>query len=286
MTIHKFIPPIRIHPILIAFILISILTGTFVELFIILSIVFIHEFGHFAMAKLFNWRIRSVMLWVFGGVMETDEHGGKPIYQEVLVTIAGPMQHLFIYGFIVFSTVLNILPTSILELIFYYNTVILLFNLLPIWPLDGGKLLFLFLSKFIPFRKAYNFVIISSMVISILLVLGHLLFFKFTLSIFLIFIFLFMENRVGWKQRYYVFLRFLLQRFEGENQVKAVRPIVVTAQTSLMDVFTQFRRDIKHSIYITLPDRERISIDENDCLRSYFYEKELNKTIGELAYNP
>src|SRR5690625_4674237 len=89
----------------------------------------------------------------------------------------------------------------------------------------------------------------------------------------LLMIFLCMENRTEWKHRYFVFIRFLLNRYEGKSSIRGVRPIAVPAQSSLMQVFALFKRGKKHPIYITYPNNERRSIDENDCLRSYFHEK-------------
>ncbi|PAV27614.1 stage IV sporulation protein FB [Virgibacillus profundi] len=282
MTFHKYLPKIHIHPVLMIFIGISLITGTFMELSIIIAIVLFHELGHFIMAKFFDWRIKSIMLWVFGGVMDTDEHGNRPLREEALVTIAGPFQHMIIYIILYFSTHVEIFPLSVVELIFYYNTAILIFNLLPIWPLDGGKLLFLCLSGYFPYKKAYHSVIIFSMITCLLLLLVQLFLFPFTLSAFFIMLFLFMENRSDWKQRYYVFIRFLLKRYEGNAPIKDVHPVNVLAENTLMDVFNTFMREKKHSIYITFPDNQRKSIDEADCLRSYFHDKHYDKTVGEV----
>jgi len=280
MTLRRWIPKIHIHPILMVFIGISILTGTFLELSIILCIVLIHELGHYLAARFFKWRIRKIMLWVFGGVMDTDEHGNRPIWQEMIVTVAGPIQHLFIYIFLFFAFQAELLSPYVLEMIFVYNTVILLFNLLPIWPLDGGKLLLLFLSMGLPYKKAYNHTILFSIIGSGILVC--LQFFPFTLSSFLIMIFLFMENRKEWKQRHFVFIRFLLNRYEGMTQVNKVQPIYVSGKDKLMDVFSHFKRDKKHSIYIQHNQSRRVSVDETECLRSYFYEKQFNEPIGKV----
>lgn len=253
------------------------------ELSIILSIVLFHELGHYIVAKLYNWRIQSIMLWVFGGVMKTDEHGNRPIKEEALVTIAGPFQHIIIYIILFSLTNVEMVPASILELAFYYNTAILMFNLLPIWPLDGGKLLFLFFSAYLPYKKAYHSIIIFSMIASLFLLLLQLLLFPFTLSTLLIMIFLFMENRTEWKQRYYVFIRFLLKRYSGNTSVKSIQPIVVSHDKSLMEVFAYFKHEKKHPIYITFPNDKRVSVDEVECLKSYFHDKHYNKTIGEIV---
>ncbi len=252
------------------------------QLAVILGIVLFHEMGHYLTARLFGWRIGTIMLWVFGGVMDTDEHGNRPIREEALVTAAGPAQHLIIWLALTLLPVEAWFPPSVIEVIFYYNTVILLFNLLPIWPLDGGKLLFLGLSAFMPYKKAYHSVLLFSMTASVGLLLGQLLFYPFTLSAFFVMIFLFMENKTEWKQRYYVFIRFLLKRYEGNAPVRQVRPITVPSDSSLMEVFSRFMRDKKHPIYVTFPDRTRQAIDEADCLRGYFHERHYRHAIGEL----
>ncbi|WP_174613933.1 site-2 protease family protein [Virgibacillus ihumii] len=283
MTIlRKVVPEIRLHPILFVFIIISFLTGTFVSLFVIMTIVLIHELGHYLMAAFFRWRIRRVMIWVFGGVMDTDEHGTKPLYQEILVTIAGPFQHLVIYLLLILFLQLQFIPHSMVELAFFYNSVILLFNLLPIWPLDGGKLLFLLLSSRLAYRKAYNWVILFSMFVCMLGLIVQLFFISFTLSSFVLFMFLLMENRTDWKQRYYVFIRFLLRRYYGQTYVKGVLPIEVSHNCGLMNVFSKFHREKKHPIYITYPGSMRRSIDEMDCLYSYFHERHFRRTVGEV----
>ncbi|WP_164668483.1 site-2 protease family protein [Virgibacillus doumboii] len=284
MTLHKFIPSIHIHPILLVFIIISFFTGTFTELMIIVSIVLFHELGHFMAAKLFNWRIKGIMLWVFGGVMDTDEHGTRPLHEEMIVTVAGPIQHIFIYVLILFFSLdSSAVPSSIIDSVLFYNTVILVFNLLPIWPLDGGKLLFQVLSAILPYRKAYNYVILFSICTIVILLVVQLFFIPFTLSAFVLFLFLFMENRGDWKRRYYVFIRFLLRRYQGETYVKGIRPIEVPHHIFLMDVFSHFHREKKHPIYIAFPGGVRRSIDEMDCLHSYFHEQNYMKSVGEIA---
>lgn len=253
------------------------------ELSIILSIVFIHELGHYVMAKIFNWRIKRIMLWVFGGVMDTDEHGNRPLFEEALVIIAGPLQHVLIFFMVKLMAMGNLLPMSVVELILFYNTVILLFNLLPIWPLDGGKLLLIFLSYLLPFQNAYHLTIIFSIISCICLLIYQILFLPFTLSFFLVLLFILMENRTEWKQRYYVFIRFLLNRYEGNTHIKGIKPITVSAHHSLMDIFIQFHRERRHPIYVNLSNDSRKAVDESDCLHYYFSEKKYQQTIGELV---
>lgn len=283
MTIIKRLPPVHIHPTLYIFMGIAFLTGTFVQFFILFSIVIFHEFGHYIMAKIFKWRVQRIMFWVFGGVMETEEHANKPVKEDVLVTLAGPFQHLIIYGLLYLCAAGNYLPEIYIEEIAMYNTTILLFNLLPVWPLDGGKLLYCLFTMIFPYQKGYYAVILWSMFTCICLLGIQFVFFSFNLSFFLLMAFLFMENLKEWKRRFFVFMRFLLQRYHGKTHFAAIRPLVVQPDETLMDVFLRFERNKKHSVYISYPQGQRCMLDENDCLRSFFHEKLHQKKIGEIA---
>src|SRR5690625_4370948 len=91
---------VHIHPILYIFIFLSFVTGTMTQLFILLSIVFIHELGHFFVANYFRWNIEKITIWVFGAVMVTSEYRVRRIHEDLLVTLAGPAQHVRIFVFL------------------------------------------------------------------------------------------------------------------------------------------------------------------------------------------
>src|SRR5699024_9791416 len=138
---------------------------------IILSIVLIHELGHFLMARVLGWRIEKLMLWCLGGVMVTDEHLSRPIYEEFLVVIAGPLQHVVIHiGLCYFGDLL--LGEQLLTESYHYDISILLLNFVPLWPLDVGKCVLLGLTSLFPFTTVYQVMLIVSLcfIIGILLV--------------------------------------------------------------------------------------------------------------------
>lgn len=281
MTQNKQYPTIYVHPLLLLLIGISFVTGTFISLFIILSIVIIHELGHVMMALFFKWRIRRIMFWIFGGVMETEEHGTRPLHEELLVTLAGPVQHVFIYILYFILDRLTLFPESLLAMFFFYNTVILIFNLLPIWPLDGGKLLLYGLALLFPFRKAYNLVLVWSVCVCLI---GFLALFMipFHLTLFFVICFLLLENISEWRRRYYVFMRFLLNRYQGKTNYKKTKSLVVHNRVRLIDIFYLFHRDRKHIVYVVLPGNNKKILNESDCLTYYFRDKYVYHSIGEV----
>src|SRR5690625_6734652 len=93
----------------------------------------------------YGWRVLHINLWIFGGELVTEEHSERPLFEQVVVTLAGPFQHLLIFLFIIICSYFSFLPEHIMHIIFIYNIVILFFIFLFILALDGGKLLFIFL---------------------------------------------------------------------------------------------------------------------------------------------
>src|SRR5690625_4982829 len=133
---------IHLHPLLLLLILLSLLTGTFIQLFIILFIVLIHELGHYLAATYYKWRIDYIMLWVFGGVMKTDESSQRSIKEECIVTLAGPFQHIILFFVLTGLSVCQSFPELFLHQPLYNTEIILLFTLFPIYPLVVEKFFF------------------------------------------------------------------------------------------------------------------------------------------------
>lgn len=279
---NSFFPKIKIHPIIYIFIIISLLTGTFVHLFLILFIVLFHELGHYIAARFFNWRVSHIQLWIFGGVLVTEEHSQRPIHEQMIVTLAGPFQHLLLYGLIFLFYYGHSLSTPLIETMFMYNTIILLFNFLPIWPLDGGKLLFLLFCLLLPFRKAHEWTIKFSIVSSTLLFVLQAFVYPLTLSAALIMVYIILENWAEWRQRFYIFIRFLLQRFYQPAKKRKIVHLKVPAHKNLIDILSSFQISKTYNINVIYDKKEFFILSEQDCLESFFKEKDYHKPIGLL----
>ncbi|MFD1018901.1 site-2 protease family protein [Thalassobacillus hwangdonensis] len=275
----KLHPLIHLHPILILFVLTSIWTGAFFELLILFVTVSIHEYGHFWMARRFGWRIQKVTLWLFGGTMVCDEHGSRPFKEQLLVTLAGPLQHVWmllaLYGLIPF---VSPQVDHLIHLAIFYNWLILGFNLLPVWPLDGGKLAFYFFSRWIPYRTAHHTIILFSIGFLICLILFFATTGLFTLHGILLACFLLVENRLEWKQRYYTFIRFLLFRQRMAERMKEVRTIHLDSQWTVWKVLTNIRSDRQYNYLV---DEGKV-VKEKDCLDSFFQQGNPHLLLYEL----
>jgi stage IV sporulation protein FB len=249
-------------------------------------IVICHEMGHACMALFFRWRIKKIELLPFGGVVELDEHGNRPLKEEFFVIIAGPLQHIWISGlaFLMYET--GTISAHNFELFMYHNLVILLFNLLPIWPLDGGKLLFLLFSIKLSFARAHRLTILASSMILVILAVLTLIMEPYQLNIWIIFSFLVFSLYTEWKQCSYVYIRFLLERYYGKHQnILKLKPLIVKEADPLIEVLSKFCRGYKHPIIIQEENNKRYELDENELLHAYFSKKLTTSSIKDLIHD-
>ncbi|MFB5664145.1 site-2 protease family protein [Alteribacillus sp. HJP-4] len=205
---------IKIHPLFWLVCALSLFTSYFYEMLMLFSIVFLHELGHYVAARSFQWRIEHIKILPFGGVMETKEHGSRPAAEEALVAIAGPAVHvpLCLLSFLLLQT--PWWSNADHESFFYCNLLLFCFNLLPVWPLDGGKLLLCLYSLMLPFKQAQKYSWMTSFLLLQTGALFLIIFYPFHLQAWLLYGFFLLAHRTEWKQMPYSYFRFLLARTE------------------------------------------------------------------------
>ncbi|MCM3765436.1 M50 family metallopeptidase [Neobacillus niacini] len=276
---------VHIHPLLWLVIALSIATAHFVELCLLLGIIFVHEMGHAAAASFFSWRIKKITLLPFGGVAEMDEHGNRPIKEEAIVVLAGPLQHVWLVGGAFLLNSFNLFPVDLFPLFIQYNLMILIFNLFPVWPLDGGKLVFLLLSLKDSFTNAHRLTLIISFISLCLFSAAILLTAPAHINVWVVIGFLFFSLYYEWKQRRFIFIRFLLERYYGKkSNPQALIPIQANEQDLLIHVLEKFQRGCKHPIIVESDGKEKGTLDENEILHAYFTEKRLTDKISDLLF--
>lgn len=117
--------------------------GVSSSVFLTLSI-FFHEFGHALAARWLKLPLERIHLYLFGGMAELKQRPVRPV-EELIIALAGPLASLLFAG-LAWAAAEYIRPTSseaflVLQFVFYMNLLLCGFNLLPIFPLDGGRTL-------------------------------------------------------------------------------------------------------------------------------------------------
>ena len=112
--------------------------------------ILLHELGHAFVAKYFKLPISQITLFLFGGVAELKKEPQSPKV-EFLVAIAGPLVSFFLaYAFYFFTSLGESLKwplplTAVTDYLASINMMIAVFNLIPAFPLDGGRIFRAFL---------------------------------------------------------------------------------------------------------------------------------------------
>lgn len=111
--------------------------------------ILMHEIAHALVAKYFRMRIGAITLWIFGGVADMSEETNHPKH-EFFMAIAGPIMSLalavvfYVPFFAMRGDHLPEIPLMITLSALYLaqvNLVLALFNMIPAFPLDGGRVL-------------------------------------------------------------------------------------------------------------------------------------------------
>ncbi len=146
----------KIHPLCYIVVLIYVITGTFRPFIWIMSLIIVHELGHVITGLIFNWKIEKITIMPVGGITIFKESLNRPIKEELLIALAGPL----------FQLVYFLLVKDFVQYEWFVgaNTALLLFNLLPIIPLDGSKILHCLLDTFLAFDISNNITIIISFI--------------------------------------------------------------------------------------------------------------------------
>jgi stage IV sporulation protein FB len=239
---------IKFHPLSGIVLLFAILSGQAMTMVVLFAIALWHELGHYVAASFFRWRIREVLVFPFGGVLVVDEHTDVPIYQEIIVTLAGPMQHMYLMFVFYLLIQTQLIAQTVLMPYMQANVGLLLFNLLPVLPLDGGKILTAVGSRFFAYYKVLRFSYLWSMAVGIVGLLFLSLVCRaggFAIQVFVMSSFIVYSNYSGFTHIPYLFRRFLLQPTSRNRKEKF---IYTTNRMGIEAIVKQFMRGRKHVI--------------------------------------
>lgn len=144
--------------------LMSFLCGYFKDVYIIFIIVLFHELGHVLFFILFKIDINKIVIYPFGGFSYVNIKIHEKFFVELLCILGGVINQLLLY--LIFRLLYNngIINYYSYSLFLKYNKSILLFNLLPIIPLDGSKLVLCLFKKVMYFKLCYLIYLIISII--------------------------------------------------------------------------------------------------------------------------
>jgi Zn-dependent protease/CBS domain-containing protein len=159
-----------------------LLSGLIASLLLFLSVL-LHELGHSLVARTYGLPVKNIVLFIFGGVSNIEEEAPSAGV-EFKVTAIGPLVSLLIAGvcFLLWFP-LRFTPSpieGILQVLWLSNLLIGIFNLLPGFPLDGGRILKAIVWKFTgsPTKATHTAANVGMLIAYLLIVWGIFQFFS------------------------------------------------------------------------------------------------------------
>ncbi len=154
--------------------------------------IFLHELGHALAAKLVGVEVKGIVIWLLGGFTSLSRKAEKPLH-NLFIFWAGPLVNMLlgflcVLSYLILSylflphyrnTELFLWGQSFINLSFslaFVNVILVVFNLLPIYPLDGGNILHATMEMFFGRSNADRI----TFIISIPILLGLVAFGLFT----------------------------------------------------------------------------------------------------------
>ncbi len=167
---------VHINLLMIPFLAVAYFTGSMVSTLIAYAVICLHESAHFLAAKRFAVKMDGLIVMPFGVSLQLKDNVIKNPMHEIGVCLAGPAMN-FVLLLLGFVAKYNWFKSSFyLDFFLLSNFSIMLVNLLPILPLDGGRTLKALLTQHMGFVKAFRFTdIISKINIAMLGIVGLLI---------------------------------------------------------------------------------------------------------------
>ena len=138
-------------------------SGAFTFTCLVFGCVLLHEFGHAFAARRYGIHTPDITLLPIGGVARLERMPDRPA-QEIVVAIAGPLVNVAIaallwagLGFptdLFHSGSLRGLGASLPRSLLVVNVSLVLFNLIPAFPMDGGRILRALLAMLLEYSRA------------------------------------------------------------------------------------------------------------------------------------
>ncbi len=197
-----------------------LITGFIKNIILIYFIVLFHELGHILIIKLLGYKILRIDIYPSGGITRIDKKINTKISHDLLIASFGILFQLALYLVFYFLSSFSFIRSSTYELFFTYNTTILIFNLLPIIPLDGYQFLRCIWEIFFPYKKAFQISFVISVISIFLFITYHQI---FSLNNYLIITFLIYKIVCEYKNFKYQNTRFELERYLNDLPYRTIK---------------------------------------------------------------
>lgn len=188
-----------------------VLTGHYLNLLVFTSLILVHELGHCLLAWIQGLRVLKIVIYPFGGITKLDVLVNLDLYQELIVACYGVIMQFLFYLLVCFLHHQGLIRDYTMDLYTLYNGQMIFFNLLPVYPLDGGRIFNLLFSRYFCFSLANDLTILVSLMTIFFLIIFSV--YRCNYSNVMIIFILFTYLWKFYQKRKYLYQRFLVERY-------------------------------------------------------------------------
>lgn len=265
---------LKIHPLLVLLGVIYFWLGLGLEVLLVLAAVLLHELAHLAVANSLGVTVQEVELLPFGGQAKIEDFTGLDPDKETMVALAGPVCSLTLAAFFYFLAPYMSSPAANLGI--KINLLLGIFNLCPVLPLDGGRVLRAQLSRLQGYKKATGRAAMLGQILGI--ILGgwgayQTFFYWEGFNYLLVGLILFWSARREGKLLAYSFMRYLVNK-KGDLARNGHLPAqqYVSKPDTLVKTILQVSNPTYYMLVIVIDDQHQIRgiISEADMIECLF----------------
>lgn len=248
------------------------------QFFVILSAVTLHELSHILTAKIFKLKVEKMIFTPIGEIAVIKELESLNVLKKLLVVFAGPAINIFIV--LIFYFIGN----EKFNLYKNINLSIAFFNLLPIYPFDGGRIIQYILSYNIGVLNANKILIKLSSILSIIIfILGiiQLILFPYNISLMCIGFYLIKINKKEHFNMTFEFYKFIINKKINKNKISNVKMFLIDKNLCVKNIVRKLCWDYYTVLYVSENNMVKWIITENNII-NYIQIRGINGTIDDI----
>ncbi|MDD2233857.1 MAG: M50 family metallopeptidase [Desulfitobacteriaceae bacterium] len=171
---------IRMHPGFLLLLGVYALFGLLPEAMLAFGLVLGHEIAHLSVAKAYGFRIQSLELFPFGGALTCNDIFEGRKTEETMMALAGPLFNIILLFAGQILRWQGIWTGALSEDFIRFNFLLAVFNLLPILPLDGGRIIRAIFAGVFGFVKTTKALAWAGKIVGLFFILAGIILIKIT----------------------------------------------------------------------------------------------------------
>lgn len=252
----------KFHPFFALYVFLCIYFGWFNKIFYYVVTAVLHEFGHYAVAKRYGYEVKNIVFSLYG--LGIDSRTAYKRSEDIIISLAGPIVNLILV--IVLMCLWWIIPTLYL---FTYdfvicNIVVMIFNLVPIYPLDGGRILVDLLSIKFSREKILKIIrkvsLVLGMIFIILFIISILM--QINLNLLFIGIFFITNSIMHSNEKYYNYIDSFNKNYEKPVEIKIFKVNNLNKANLIKYLSPKY-----YSIFQLNKNDKVVQVEENDLIK-------------------